>query len=198
MPKDTPKAIALHACGFEDENTICQVARARAEEVIRLARLRGIEQIIITGGVRFRSGSVWLAELIRQNIFNNLFDPSEAQWPNLYILTNCFNSSTDTQAVITEAKANDIEEIAIVSSYWHHWVLQPMYGYWTRRLGFQGKLTFVSPSKDPAGIKTILAYACYSLVFHLAFRSKTFPRLDQWLNDKQWKRKDYFPVSGCD
>lgn len=191
-------AIALHACGFENESTICKVARARAEKAVRLSYLQGIDHVIITGGVRFRSGSAWLAELIRQYILNNVFDPGEVQWPNLQVLTNCFNSSTNTQAVITEAKANDFEKILVVSSYWHHWILRPMYGYWTHHLGFHGKLTFASPSKDPAGIKTILAYACYSLVFRLAFWSGTFPHLDQCLNDKQWKRKDYFPVSGCD
>lgn len=197
MPPKTSKVIALHACGFENESTLCKVARARAEEAIHLSYLQGIEQVIITGGVRFRSGSAWLAELTSQFIFNKL-DPSDAQWPNLYILTNGFNSSTDTQAVLTEAQANDIEEITVVSSYWHHWILQPMYRYWTNRLGFPGKLTFVSPPKDLAGIKTIFAYACYSLIFQLAFWSGTFPRLNQWLNDRQWKRKDYFPVSGCD
>lgn len=197
MLQKTSKVIALHACGFENESTICKVARARAEKAVRLSYLQGIDHVIITGGVRFRSGSAWLAELTSQFIFNK-FDPSDAQWPNLYILTNCFNSSTYTQAVLTEAQANDIEEIAVVSSYWHHWILRPMYGYWTNRLGFQGKLTFVSPPKDPAGIKTVLSYAFYSLIFRLAFWSRTFPRLDQWLNDRQWKRKDYFPVSGCD
>ncbi len=197
MSRDTPPVIALHACGFEDENTICQVARARAEEVIRLARLQEIGNIIITGGVRFRPDSAWLAKRIGQYIANRLGSPRDTRLPNLHILTNCFNSSTDTQAVITEAKANDLEEILVVSSYWHHWILRPMYDYWAHRLKFQVKLTFLSPVKDPAGARTILSYACYGLVFRLAFWSKTFPHLDRWLNSRQWVRKNRFPLSGC-
>ena len=198
MPKDTSLAIVIHACGFDDENTICKVARARTEEVIRLSRLQGIENIIITGGVRFHSNSDWLAKLIGRYVTNRFWSPRKTRVPNLHILTNCFNSSTDTQAVLTEATANDLEELLVVSSYWHHWILRPMYNYWARRLGFHGKLTFLSPPKDPAGIKTILSYACYGLVFRLAFWSKTFPYLDRWLNSKQWIRKNCFPISGCD
>lgn len=190
-------AIALHACGYESKDKICKTARARAEVAARQAELRGARHVFVTSGVKH--GSKWLADLIADNFKESLskdFPP-----PSVHCLTNCFNSSTDTQMVLDNllVRAEAPEHLVVVSSYWHCWILRPLYTYWAwaPRDGFTGQIEFVHPKPDPAGIKTVLAYAFYALVFRASLKLGFFRILDDWLNVKQSARQDSFPISGC-
>lgn len=159
--------------------------------------------VIITGGVPYEIGSLMLAQC-GGDYFRSLFSPIESI-PPIFYAENCFNSSTDTLEVLLMLSCNCTRQgkeknIIVVSSYWHNWVLKQTYKYWKRILEYSPPIIFTSPSKDIAGIKTIAIYVIFSVIIKLLniINFAAVDKFDRFLNKKQIRRKNGFPVLGCD
>lgn len=206
--KNKNTAVVIHACGFSSKDSICPVFQSRVEKAVQIIKELDKKKtnhitVIITGGVPYEIGSLMLARC-GGDYFKSLFNPAESIPPIFYAET-CFNSSTDTLEVLLMLSCNCIRQdmkknIIVISSYWHNWILKQTYKYWKRILEYNPPIIFTSPSKDIAGIKTIAIYATLSAIMKLLniISFAATDKFDRFLNKKQVKRKDGFPVLGCD
>lgn len=204
MPEKT--AIAVHACGFENLNEICEVAKSRLTEALNQAKKQNVNEIIISGGVPYQKGAELLAYsmgkwLIEKDVAKNFSTGQTKRSIRIYYATYCFDSSTDIQNILNIARTQQLDKIIAISSYWHLWVLEPLYVYWQKKLDFKGEV-YVSFSniiidQYLTSRKTRVFYFFYAGLVRLAIAVRLFDPLDKFLSSIFSKRKNGYPVSGC-
>ena len=198
--------IAVHACGFENENEICQVAKFRLTVAISKARKNNINNIIISGGPPYQKGSKLLAHLagewlITEDALRDFSGSQPKKVIQIHYAIDCFDSSTDIQNIIKIAKEKNFSSIFAISSYWHLWALKPLYKYWSRKLSYQGRIYILRSHKMLdryfTGKKIRIVYFFYAFLIKLALFSHLFEPLNNFLSSKLSKRKNGYPATGC-
>lgn len=192
-------AIAVHACGFENKDEICLIAKSRLLTARGLAREYKAKDLIISGGVSYQSNSELLAHLMGQWIINNTFVNL-----NIHYAIDCFDSSTDVQNILSIAQEQQFANLVATSSLWHLLALKPLYRYWAKKLNYQGKINFAPTDEAitrtyPVGVskKTVFFYSFYGLLIETTILFGLFKPLDKLLKHTFSKRKNGYPVTGC-
>lgn len=190
-------AIAVHACGFENETEVCLTFKLRLLKVLNIIifQKENCQNIMISGGVSYKPHSSFLAHLGGKWLehalgpFNHNICVSYA--------VDCYNSSTDVQNFIKIALEQNFTRIIAVSSSWHLLALKPLYRYWKKRLNFGSEISFVE-APSFVGAKTICFYLIYSFLIRTSLMLGCFKFLDGIINSVHSKRTNGYPVSGCD
>ena len=187
--------IAIHGCGFKNKNEICQVGKLRLETLSQFKK-EEVTNLIISGGVPYEKNSELLAKLMGQWI-----KKSGIQWRNIDYATNCFNSSTAVQNILSIAQQQKFDRLIVISSYWHLWALKPIYKYWGRELNFHSTIHPYHSHKNMdrylTSKQTRVFYFFYACLIRLAIWLHLFEPLDKFLSSTFSKRKNGYPVSGC-
>lgn len=199
-------AIAVHACGFESKDEICQVAKSRLTEALNQARRQDVNDIIISGGVPYQKGGKLLAYsmskwLIEKDVAKNFSLGQTKRSPRIHYAINCFDSSTDIQNILNIARAQRFNKMVAISSYWHLWVLEPLYTYWQKKLDFKGEIyvSFSNIMIDQylTSRKTRVFYFFYAGLVRLVMAVRLFGPLDKLLRSVFINRRNGYPYSGC-
>lgn len=187
--------IAVHACGFENKDEICQVAKIRLQEATVCVWKNKIPNLIISGGVPYEKDGKLLAHLMKEYFGKN------TNMKSVHCATDCFDSSTDIQNIIKIAQERNFSKILAISSYWHLWALKPLYKYWVEQMNYQGEIGTLEVDhrldRYITGKKTRVFYFFYAGVIHLAIQVHFFKPLNKLLYSIFIKRKNGYPVSGC-
>ena len=186
-------AIAVHACGFSTSQGLCRITYDRLGNAMGISGKTDIKNFIVSGGPPYNKGKAPLAYLMRDYLkkFSLKY--------HIYCATDCFNSSTDIQTILSIMREQNFNKLYAVSSFWHLWVLKPIYHYWIKKLNcnIDIKMCKVNNRSVKAGLKTVFTYFIYALLIKLSILFGVFSILDATINKLQSKRLNGYPISGC-
>lgn len=200
MQNKDSSVIAVHACGFSSPYTVCTTFCLRLEKATDLIKEMGPRNIMISGGVKYSvKYSYLLCHIGGVELKGILRSKHKIQDDLALYASDCYNSSTDIQDFLRIAEEQGSHKIIVISSYWHHWALRPLYAYWIEKLEVGMAVKFVSPDHDCAGMKTKCFYLVYGFLIKLFLMVGLFGVFDRLINKLHSQRRiNGYPVSGCD